>query len=74
MSGSDPDLKNEIVVVTGPAGSGRSTAIGALEDLGFEAIDNMPISLMPRLFAVRHWVGPLSWGSIRATGTSLSTG
>jgi UPF0042 nucleotide-binding protein len=37
------------VIVSGPAGSGRSTAIGALEDLGFEAIDNLPISFLPRL-------------------------
>jgi UPF0042 nucleotide-binding protein len=37
--------------VTGPAGAGRSTAIRALEDLGFEAIDNMPLSLLPRLLA-----------------------
>jgi RNase adapter protein RapZ len=36
--------------MSGPAGSGRSTAIGALEDLGFEAIDNLPISFLPRLF------------------------
>lgn len=35
--------------MTGPAGAGRSTAIGALEDLGFEAIDNMPLSMLPRL-------------------------
>ena len=37
--------------MTGPAGAGRSTAIGALEDLGFEAIDNLPLSFLPRLFA-----------------------
>ncbi|MFO1141290.1 MAG: RNase adapter RapZ [Amaricoccus sp.] len=43
--------KQHIVVVSGPAGSGRSTAIGALEDLGFEAIDNLPISFVPRLFS-----------------------
>jgi len=36
--------------MSGPAGSGRATAIGALEDLGFEAIDNLPISFLPRLF------------------------
>jgi UPF0042 nucleotide-binding protein len=37
------------VMVTGPSGAGRSTAIHALEDLGYEAIDNMPLSLVPRL-------------------------
>jgi len=39
----------QIVIVTGPSGAGRSTAINALEDLGFEAIDNLPLSLIPRL-------------------------
>lgn len=38
-----------IVLVTGPSGAGRSTAIRALEDLGYETIDNLPLSLVPRL-------------------------
>jgi RNase adapter protein RapZ len=38
-----------IVLVTGPSGAGRSSAVNALEDLGFEAIDNIPLSLVPRL-------------------------
>lgn len=42
------------VLVTGPSGAGRGTAIRVLEDLGFEAIDNMPLSLMPRLLEVGH--------------------
>lgn len=39
----------QLVLVTGPAGAGRSTAIHALEDIGFEAIDNLPLRLVPRL-------------------------
>ncbi|MFX0540834.1 RNase adapter RapZ [Roseovarius sp. S4756] len=38
-----------LVLVTGPSGAGRSTAIRALEDMGYEAIDNLPLSLLPRL-------------------------
>lgn len=38
-----------IVVLTGMSGSGKSTAIHALEDLGFYAIDNLPIKLMDKL-------------------------
>lgn len=38
-----------LVLVTGPSGAGRSTAVNALEDIGFEAIDNMPLTLLPRL-------------------------
>ena len=32
----------EVVVVTGMSGSGRSTAIHVLEDLGYYCIDNLP--------------------------------
>lgn len=44
-----PPLEHRLVLVTGPSGAGRSTAIHALEDLGYEAIDNLPMSLIPRL-------------------------
>lgn len=43
------DTANRLVLVTGPSGAGRSTAIRALEDLGYEAIDNIPLKLVPRL-------------------------
>ena len=47
---SQPDKPvQRVVLVTGPSGAGRSTAIHALEDLGHEAIDNLPLSLVPRL-------------------------
>lgn len=38
-----------LVVVTGMSGAGRTTAINALEDLGFEALNNFPLSLVDRL-------------------------
>lgn len=47
---TDP-TRQTILLVTGPSGAGRSTAINALEDLGYETIDNMPLSLMPQLLA-----------------------
>jgi UPF0042 nucleotide-binding protein len=40
-----------IVVVTGMAGAGRSTCLKALEDAGFEAVDNLPFDLLRRLLA-----------------------
>ena len=43
------DSQPQILLVTGPSGAGRSTAINALEDIGFEAIDNLPFSLLPRV-------------------------
>ena len=42
-------VKSQLVLVTGPAGAGRSTAIHALEDIGFETIDNLPLRLVSRL-------------------------
>ena len=38
--------KIRLIMVSGPAGAGRSTAIRSLEDLGFEAIDNLPLDLV----------------------------
>ncbi|MBM3603728.1 MAG: RNase adapter RapZ [Alphaproteobacteria bacterium] len=50
MPGNDAATQGQrLVLVTGPSGAGRSTAINVLEDLGFEAIDNLPLSLIPRL-------------------------
>ena len=45
------------VVVTGMAGAGRSTCLKALEDRGFEAVDNLPLDLLGRLLRA---AGPLS--------------
>ena len=41
--------KHKVVLVTGPSGAGRASAINVLEDLGYEAIDNLPLRLVPRL-------------------------
>ena len=38
--------KTRLILVSGPAGAGRTTAIRSLEDLGFEAIDNLPLDLV----------------------------
>ena len=51
-----------LVLVTGPSGAGRSTAIKAMEDLGFEAIDNLPLSLLPRLLDGPPHGRPLALG------------
>lgn len=51
-----------LVLVTGPSGAGRSTAINALEDLGYETIDNLPLSLVPRLLDGPPMGQPLALG------------
>ena len=52
----------KVVLVTGPSGAGRSTAINALEDLGFEPIDNLPISLLTRVADSAIMQKPLAIG------------
>jgi UPF0042 nucleotide-binding protein len=51
-----------LVLVTGPSGAGRSTAIHALEDLGYEVIDNLPLSLIPNLIAGPALDHPIALG------------
>jgi UPF0042 nucleotide-binding protein len=41
-----------VVVVTGLSGAGRTTALHALEDLGFFCIDNLPTALAPQAVAL----------------------
>ena len=40
---------SRILLVTGMSGAGKSTALKALEDLGWETVDNLPLSLLNRL-------------------------
>ncbi|NNF54378.1 MAG: RNase adapter RapZ [Acidimicrobiales bacterium] len=47
---------SSVVVVTGLAGAGRSTAAGTFEDLGWFVIDNLPVALVSK-------VGELASGS-----------
>ncbi|MDR2455085.1 MAG: RNase adapter RapZ [Deltaproteobacteria bacterium] len=46
-----------IVVVTGLSGSGKSSALKALEDNGFLAIDNLPSQLLSKFLAIRKESG-----------------
>lgn len=38
-----------LIILSGRSGSGKSTALHQLEDEGFYAIDNLPVSLLPEL-------------------------
>jgi UPF0042 nucleotide-binding protein len=38
----------KLVVVTGVSGAGKSTALRALEDMGYYAADNLPLPLVPK--------------------------
>ena len=38
-----------LTIISGRSGSGKSTALNALEDAGFNCIDNFPVNLLPSL-------------------------
>lgn len=46
------DARTHVLVVTGLSGAGKSSALKALEDIGYEAVDNLPLVLLPKLIAV----------------------
>jgi len=47
-SGNDTKTRT-VIFVTGMSGAGKSTALHVLEDYGFEAVDNLPVSLLSNL-------------------------
>ncbi|MDE0940970.1 MAG: RNase adapter RapZ [Alphaproteobacteria bacterium] len=46
---TDPQPAVRLLLVTGLSGAGRTLSLKALEDVGFEAIDNLPLTLIARL-------------------------
>ncbi len=56
------DMRQRFAFVTGPSGAGRTTAIRVLEDLGWEVIDNLPLSLLGRLVDGPSLSRPLALG------------
>ena len=42
-------MKNiRVILISGLSGSGKTTAIKALEDIGFYCVDNLPFLLLPK--------------------------
>jgi UPF0042 nucleotide-binding protein len=44
----DAGVEPELVVITGLSGSGKGSMLKALEDLGYYAVDNLPVELIPK--------------------------
>ena len=42
-----PPRASELVILTGISGSGKASALRAFEDLGYYAVDNLPLELLP---------------------------
>ncbi|MDP2840464.1 MAG: RNase adapter RapZ, partial [Syntrophales bacterium] len=42
-----------VVIITGLSGSGKSTALRALEDIGFFCVDNLPVVLLSKFLQIQ---------------------
>lgn len=47
-----------VLLVTGMSGAGKSTALRTLEDMGWETVDNLPLSLFEKLFETAEPLDP----------------
>ena len=68
-----PEGPRRLVLVSGPSGAGRSSALNVLEDAGFEAIDNLPLRLLPALLEGEQRETSVALG-IDARNRDFSTG
>ncbi len=73
---ADSSGEQHVIIVSGLSGAGKSTALKALEDMGYHCIDNLPASLMHD-FAVHIQNEPEVYGrvalgmDVRAPGLNL---
>ena len=61
-----------LLIVTGMSGAGKSTTLRALEDRGFETVDNLPLTLLTHLLETATTVPSLSAKSV-AVGIDART-
>jgi RNase adapter protein RapZ len=63
---------SDFVLITGMSGAGRSSALHALEDLGFEAVDNLPLSVLSAV-AMPHIAGSGVGADLRPLAIGVDT-
>jgi len=56
--------EKELVIVTGISGAGKASALRAFEDLGFHAVDNLPLELLPEFAELVGKSGEVSRAAI----------
>ena len=59
--------EGSILLVTGMSGAGRSSALNVFEDIGYEAVDNIPLSLL------RDLIEGTASGKLVAIGVDIRT-
>ncbi|WP_066780421.1 RNase adapter RapZ [Sphingomonas sp. CCH5-D11] len=64
---------SEILLVTGMSGAGKSTVLKTLEDLGWEVVDNLPLSLLDRLLGTDAAIGQSEFARPLAIGIGAMT-
>ena len=63
---------NELILVIGQSGAGRTTVIHILDDQGFDTLDNVPVHLIPRVASRELVDKPLALGlDIRSKSFSV---
>ena len=66
-------MKERVLIVTGMSGAGRTASLKVLEDLGYEAVDNLPLSFLGRLIDQPEPENLLGKGRPLAIGVDLRT-
>lgn len=56
------DMKRQLVIVTGLSGAGKSAVLHAFEDIGYQVVDNLPLTMLESL--IDDSVGSTDTGSI----------
>lgn len=60
---ADGDRPGRVLLVTGMSGAGKSSVLKVLEDLGYEAVDNLPLTLLESLIGPgRPFARPVAIG------------
>ncbi len=75
MTNNNMDKNNtlNVLLITGMSGAGKSTALSVLEDLNYEAIDNLPINLLPSLIELAMKKDPDHMNPALAIGVDART-
>jgi len=64
-----PSANGHALIVTGVSGAGKSTALKALEDVGYDAVDNPPLAMVRDMFARMRTTGDIAIGiDVRSQG------